>query len=565
VIPTVLEEELRPFKAFLLALLLVLLIVVVGAALLIHHGFRATNQPSKLETVAARALRDYSIPGVARREKNPLDATPQNLQDGRDAFLARCQNCHGHDASGLTPLGQSLYPRVPDLRTAPTQQLTDGEIHYIIENGVELTGMPAWGNPHQTQNADGWKLVLYIRSLRPLTQQEHTQQTHTSASSHYVGSQACEECHTEIYQQWQKTPMANVVRDPRQHADAIIPDLATNNVYKFSKDQVAFVYGSIWKQRYFTRVGEDYFPLPVQWEVLNHKWSKYQVPPAGGDWWAAFYPSDNMHRPTGPLCDGCHSVGYDIHSKQVAEWNVGCERCHGPGSEHVAQPTRGNILNPTHMDYVSASDTCIQCHSQGQPLSNPIEGKYYDWPVGYHVGLKLADYWRLEDHTLGEPQNFLYFPDGTAHKNRMQGNDFVQSVMYRRGVTCFDCHDAHGTSNYAQLRKPANALCLDCHGPSSPNGPRTATIEEHTHHREGSAGSQCVACHMPAIETEGPANTMVHTHTFRFITPAMTDKYKVPNPCTLCHTDKTTAWATSAMRSWSERSPWRLGQNPISN
>ena len=140
--------------------------------------------------------------------------------------------------------------------------------------------------------------------------------------------------------------MANVVSDPQQHLDAIIPDLAMNNVYKFSKDQVAFVYGSLWKQRFFTKVGDDYFPLPVQWEVLNKKWSKYQVPPTGGDWWAAFYPPDNMQRPTGPLCDGCHSVAYDIHTKQVAEWNVGCERCHGPGSEHVVHPTRGNISPP---------------------------------------------------------------------------------------------------------------------------------------------------------------------------------------------------------------------------
>jgi predicted CXXCH cytochrome family protein len=398
-----------------------------------------------------------------------------------------------------------------------------------------------------------------------LTQQEQAQETQTSASAHYVGSQACEKCHADIYEHWQKTPMANVVRDPRQHPDAIIPDLATNNVYKFSSDQVAFVYGSIWKQRYFTKIGDDYFPLPVQWEVVNKKWSKYQVPPTGSDWWAPFYPGDNTHRPTGPLCDGCHSVGDDIHTKKVAEWNVGCERCHGPGSDHIAHPTRGDVLDPAHMDYVAASDTCIQCHSQGQPLSNPIEGKYYDWPVGYHVGLKLADYWKLEDHILGEPQNFLYFPDGTAHKNRMQGNDFVQSVMYRRGVTCFDCHDVHGTENYAQLRKPASQLCLDCHGPSSPNGPRTATLEEHTHHKEGRAGSQCVACHMPAIETEGPANTMVHAHTFRFITPTMTDKYQIPNPCTSCHTDKTTAWASATMRHWDERSPWRSGLNPAAN
>jgi hypothetical protein len=298
---------------------------------------------------------------------------------------------------------------VPDLQASRTQSLTDGEIHYIIENGVELTGMPAWGNPHQTLNDDSWKLVLYIRSLRHPAQQEQVQQVQTSVSAHYVGSQACEKCHAEIYMHWQKTPMANVVRDPRQHPHAIIPNLATNNVYKFSKDQVAFVYGSLWKQRYFTKVGDDYFPLPVQWEVVNKKWSKYQVPPTGGDWWAAFYPPDNMQRPTGPLCDGCHSVAYDIHTKQVAEWNVGCERCHGRGSEHVAHPTRSNILNPAHMNYVAASDTCIQCHSQGQPLSTPIEGKYYDWPVGYHVGANLADYWKLEDHTLGEPQNFLYF------------------------------------------------------------------------------------------------------------------------------------------------------------
>ena len=140
--------------------------------------------------------------------------------------------------------------------------------------------------------------------------------------------------------------MANVVRDPREHPDAIIPNLATNNVSpKFTKDQVAFVYGSIWKQRYFTKIGDDYFPEPAQWDVSNKKWLKYFVP-NGGDWWAPFYPPDNMKRPTGPTCDGCHSVDYNIQTKQVAEWNVGCERCHGPGSVHVEHPTRGNILNP---------------------------------------------------------------------------------------------------------------------------------------------------------------------------------------------------------------------------
>jgi formate-dependent nitrite reductase cytochrome c552 subunit len=89
------------------------------------------------------------------------------------------------------------------------------------------------------------------------------------------------------------------------------------------------------------------------------------------------------------------------------------------------------------------------------------------------------------------------------------------------------------------------------------NGPRTGTIEEHTHHLKGSTGSSCIACHMPKTATE-IADVKVRSHTFAFVTPEMTDKYKIPNPCTTCHADKTTAWAAEVMRHWPERSPWRL-------
>jgi predicted CXXCH cytochrome family protein len=522
---------------------------------LLAGGFSALHEPASWEKTAARDFRDLAFPPSARIAKNPVIATPEVLQEAREHFLARCATCHGADGSGQTKVGQSLYPRVPDLRAAPTQRLSDGALHYIIVNGVRLTGMPAWGSAHQETEDDSWKLVWFIRDLRQPSPQEQSTQAKTMESAHYVGSQACEKCHGEIYTRWKKTPMANVVRDPREHPEAIIPDLASDPVAKFSKDQVALVYGSIWKQRYFTRVGNDYFPEPAQWDITNHVWRPYFVK-VGTDWWAPLYPPDNMQRPTGPTCDGCHSVNYDIHSKQVTEWNVGCERCHGPGSEHVAHPSRVNILNPARMNYVDATDTCIQCHSQGRPPGNPIEGKYYDWPVGYRVGLHLADFWRLEDHKLGET-SFTHFADGTAHKNRMQGNDFVQSVMYRRGVTCFSCHDVHGTSNYAQLREPADRLCLDCHAPLSSNGPRTATLEEHTHHKAGTPGGQCVDCHMPRIDTT-IAEVKVRAHTFKFITPEMTEKYGIPNPCTSCHSGKSTAWAEEALRHWPERSPWRM-------
>ena len=378
------------------------------------------------------------------------------------------------------------------------------------------------------------------------------------ASPQYVGSLACRTCHVEIYERWKKTPMANVVRDPREHPEAIIPDLTKPDpLLKFKRDDIALVYGSVWKQRYFTKIGDDYFPEPAQWDITNRIWRPYFVA-NGTDWWATLYPPDNMKRPTGPTCDGCHSVNYNVQTKTITEWNVGCERCHGAGSEHAARPTRANIINPSRLGYVQANDTCIQCHSQGQPLINPIEGRYYDWPVGFHQGMNLRDFWKLEDHKLGET-TFTHFPDGTAHKNRMQGNDFVQSVMYKHGITCATCHDVHGTANPAQLRKPANVICLDCHATGSPNGPRTRTIEEHTHHKAGSAGSQCVACHMPQIEVT-VANVNVHAHTFQFITPTMTEKYKIPNSCNGCHADKSTTWATEAIRQWPERSPWRTEQ-----
>jgi predicted CXXCH cytochrome family protein len=352
--------------------------------------------------------------------------------------------------------------------------------------------------------------------------------------------------------------MANVVRDPKEHPDAIIPDFSKPDpLLTFTKDDVAFVYGSGWKQRYFKKVGNDYFPFPAQWDVTHKIWRAYHVAD-NGDWWAPLYPDpgDNSKRPTGPLCDGCHSVGFDITNNSVAEWNVGCERCHGAGSTHAEHPTRDNIVNPARMDYVDANDTCIQCHSQGQPLSNPIQGKYYDWPVGYDVGKHLSDFWKLEEHELGK-LTFTHFPDGTAHKNRMQGNDFVQSLMYSRGVTCFSCHDVHGTDNEAMLRAPINDVCTACHGPNSQNGPHAATIDAHTHHKADSPGSQCVACHMPKIE-QTIADVNVSSHTFHFVTPAQTDTLKIPNACNVCHKDKSTDWTTMALAGWRDRSIWRM-------
>jgi predicted CXXCH cytochrome family protein len=541
----------------------IILVCAAAYALLLPGLSVARQQPSRFETEVATYLLHHSVPASADKAVNPLGPhpAPSEIRAGHDLFMQKCETCHAYDGGGRTEIGSNVLPKAPVLHTtAPS--MSDGEIFYHIRNGIRNTAMPAWNFPDRQV----WQLVSYLRHLpsvaSPKDQDIAGQQEAAVNAAHYVGSAACQSCHQEIYARWKKTRMANIVRDPKTHPDAFAADPATAPPdLRFTKDDVAFVYGSHWKQRYFKKSGDTYVPLLAQFNIDTKKWSKYHVPDTG-DWWAKQYPDpkgDNSARPTGPLCDGCHSVNYNIDTKQVTEWNVGCEQCHGAGSNHVGNPKLFNILNPARQNYVQANDTCIQCHSQGQPLSNPIKGKYYDWPVGYHAGLHLADYWKLEDHKLGET-TFTHFPDGTAHKNRMQGNDFVQSLMYTRGVTCFSCHDPHGSDNDAMLRKPVSDVCMSCHGPNTQNGPHAVSIEAHTHHPAGSPGSQCVACHMPKILPQLPGGPFVSTHTFHFVTPGQTDAMNIPNACNTCHKDKDTKWAAAAIKTWDDRSPWRMLQ-----
>src|ERR1700730_3557578 len=295
-------------KGIAVVSLALILFLGVCAGLLKWRGFRDSSTPSSFETDVARSLRNFAIPVAERSVTNPVDRNSTALHQGRENFLTPCASCHGVDSRGLTPIGANVYPRVPDLHLDAPQQLSDGEIHYIIENGIELTGMPAMPSSHHESALESWKLVSYIRSLRSLTRPEKALQVSALGSAHYTGSESCQKCHADVYEHWKKTPMANVVRDPREHPDAIIPDLNTNKVAKFTKEQVAFVYGSKWKQRYFTKMGDDYYPLSAQWDVGNKVWRPYHIADTGADWWTAFYPSDNMQRPTSSTCDGCHSL-----------------------------------------------------------------------------------------------------------------------------------------------------------------------------------------------------------------------------------------------------------------
>jgi mono/diheme cytochrome c family protein len=147
--------------------------IAVAAAfgwMTIRRGFSARDNPSAMEAYVARTARTLSIPASEREAKNPFAATSEVLSEARAHFADHCATCHGNDGSGKTEIGQNLYPKVPDMRQSETQNLADGQIYFIIHNGIRLTGMPAWGSPGKDD--DSWKLVLFIRHLPQMTPQE---------------------------------------------------------------------------------------------------------------------------------------------------------------------------------------------------------------------------------------------------------------------------------------------------------------------------------------------------------------------------------------------------------
>jgi mono/diheme cytochrome c family protein len=135
------------------------------------NGLSARADPTAIERLSARAARRMAVPRAAIAARNPIPYTPEVWRESRGHFADHCAVCHANDGSGAIELGQSLYPKAPDMRLDDTQKLTDGELYWIIENGIRLSGMPAWG--HGTgDDADTWKLVHFIRHLKDLTPEQ---------------------------------------------------------------------------------------------------------------------------------------------------------------------------------------------------------------------------------------------------------------------------------------------------------------------------------------------------------------------------------------------------------
>lgn len=162
-------------KAVLITLVVVAVAIVVGAIGLvssIRYGFSAHDQPTRVEAMIARTVRNWSIPLDLHHRTNPVSLTPAVLAEARAHWADHCAICHGNDGKGQTDMGMHMYPRPPDMTLRLTQELSDGALFSIIENGIRLTGMPGFGNGTAESAYESWTLVHFIRHLPKITPEE---------------------------------------------------------------------------------------------------------------------------------------------------------------------------------------------------------------------------------------------------------------------------------------------------------------------------------------------------------------------------------------------------------
>ena len=138
-------------------------------------GFSAKMESHPIEVFVARKIRHLAIPLEERNAQNPIPLSPDVMKESLAHFADHSATCHANHGSGQTPIGKNLYPKAPDLRLADTQSMSDGELFWLIHNGISFTAMPAWGEGDLDKDLDSWKLVHFIRHLQQLTPDELNQ------------------------------------------------------------------------------------------------------------------------------------------------------------------------------------------------------------------------------------------------------------------------------------------------------------------------------------------------------------------------------------------------------
>jgi mono/diheme cytochrome c family protein len=169
--------SMHKLSLFLAGGLTVMVVALVAGAVFVlgARGFSAREVPSALERWIARRARTMAAPSDAKERANPVSDSPEVLAEARAHWADHCAGCHANNGSGDTEMGKRTYPPAPDMRLAETQEMTDGELFFIIQNGIRMTGMPAWGGGSSHAEQDSWKLVRFIRHLPQMSAQEERQ------------------------------------------------------------------------------------------------------------------------------------------------------------------------------------------------------------------------------------------------------------------------------------------------------------------------------------------------------------------------------------------------------
>jgi len=400
----------------------------------------------------------------------------------------------------------------------------------------------------------------------------------------YVGEKSCVECHSKEMHEWKGShhDLAMMVADEKSvkgdfdnvtfNYNGIITTfykkegkymVRTDSEDGTLKDyEISYTFGIYPLQQYMIK-----FPKGNV-QVMDIAWDS-RSKEEGGQRWYHIHADDNITAGdvlhwTGPnlnwnyMCADCHSTNlkknYDIETKSYhTTWdviNVSCEACHGPASKHIAWSKtpnkdlahKGFALSFKNKkwkwdvktkekragDVHQEIEVCAKCHSRRSQLDDD-----------FVPGDKFSDHYlavMLEEN--------LYFPDGKIQDEVYVYDSFLQSKMYAAGVTCTDCHNPHTLKRKSEGDK----VCYTCHSEAK------YTTASHHKHKEGSTGSSCVSCHMPARTYMGVDSR--NDHSFRVPRPDVSVEMKeVPNACNLCHTDKDPKWATDAMKKWYGKIP----------
>jgi predicted CXXCH cytochrome family protein len=385
----------------------------------------------------------------------------------------------------------------------------------------------------------------------------------------YVGAAACVKCHAAEARQWSGSRHSKMLQPAT--ALAVKGDFTLgaiqlrgmpyrlaqrNGAYYITESyltgqpqehRVDFTLGNRRIQHYLTRLPSGRIVvLPPSWDVIRKQWfHNFDIgdPDESGEVEVQVWNKQ---------CFSCHvsqeEKGFDIatgdYKTAWLDFGTNCERCHGPGSDHMshysaAQKPSGpvtDIILQTRLDPTRNTGTCAQCHS------------FRDIFVpGYSAGANYYDFfYPILEYSQPEDKDPAYWPDGRTRRFSNDAFGLWQSQCYLKGgVTCVQCHAAaHETEieRNPQLRPDASALCTRCH---EAIGKATTA---HTHHAAESPGSSCVECHMP--RTVYSIKAEIRDHSMSVPAPENTARHAIPNACNLCHKERDAAWSIARMNAW---------------